>query len=115
MSEAMLVTREHAFRAAQNAVRNQGYAVAAHGSWVKDLDLIAVPWQETAIDAETCASLIAEAIPGNLAGAPEVKPYGRLAWTIYPKYAWGFDRWYVDLSVLPRVALARKEQPDGRR
>lgn len=106
-SVSMLITREHAFRAAQNAVRNQGYAVAAHGSWVKDLDLVAIPWQDTAIDAHACAELIAAAIPGSIAGAPEEKPYGRVAYTIYPRYAWGFDRWYVDLSVMPRTAVAQ--------
>lgn len=78
----------------------------AHGSWVKDLDLIAVPWRETAIDAQACAEIIAKAIPGEVVGDAEEKPYGRLAWTIYPKYAWGFDRWYVDLSVMPRGVAA---------
>lgn len=107
--ETVLITREHAFRAAQNAVRNQGYAVAAHGSWVKDLDLIAIPWRETAIDARACADIIAKAIPGEVVGEAEEKPYGRLAWTIYPKYAWGFDRWYVDLSVMPRSVAASGE------
>lgn len=102
-SGVMLITREHAFRAAQNAVRKQGYAIAAHGSWVKDLDLVAIPWQETAIDAEMCAEIIAKAIPGVLSGSAEDKPYGRKAFVIYPKQAWGFDRWYVDLSVMPRV------------
>jgi hypothetical protein len=33
--------------------RENGYALAIHGSVTTDLDLIAVPWTETACDAET--------------------------------------------------------------
>ena len=33
--------------------RANGYALAIHGSVMTDLDLIAVPWAETACDAET--------------------------------------------------------------
>ena len=105
----MLITREHAFRAAQNAVRRQGYAVAIHGSQIRDLDLIAVPWQETAIGAEECADIIAAAIPGTVIGEPVEKPYGRLGFAIHPLRAgqYGFDRWYIDLSVMPRLASDR--------
>lgn len=112
------VTREHAFRAAQNAVRNQGYAVALHGSQVRDLDLIAIPWRQTAINAERCAEIIANAIPGVLLRPAEEKPYGRLAWEIHPsrsagqRWGHGFDQWYVDLSVMPRApgSEARMEE-----
>lgn len=97
-----LVTREHALAAARNAVRGQGYAVAVHGSQVRDLDLIAVPWQETALTAQDVAEIIADAIPGVIVGKPEKKPHGRVGFTIYPRWTYGFDRWYVDLSVMPR-------------
>lgn len=103
-----MITREHAFRAAQNAVRNQGYAVALHGSQIRDLDLLAVPWRRTAIDAKGCAEMIAKAIPGVLLEPVEEKPYGRLAWEIHAlrsaghQWGHGFDQWYVDLSVMPR-------------
>lgn len=102
LPDTALVTREHAFAAAQNAVRNQGYAVAIHGSRVRDLDLVAIPWQETALGPKDVAELIADAIPGVIAGKPEKKPHGRVAFTIYPRWHYGFDRWYVDLSVMPR-------------
>lgn len=110
-----LVTRDHAFRAAQNAVRRQGYAVALHGSQIRDLDLLAVPWQRTAIDAEHCAETIAKAIPGTLIQPVEAKPHGRLAWEIHPlridgqRWGYGFDQWYVDLSVMPRSACDEHE------
>lgn len=98
-----LITREHALAAAQNAARNQGYAVAVHGSQVRDLDLIAVPWiDDLAITPLHIAEIIADAIPGLLQGPPEKKPHGRLGWTIVPRVRWGFDSWYIDLSVMPR-------------
>jgi hypothetical protein len=98
-----LITREHALYAAQNAVRSQGYAVAVHGSWKRDLDLIAVPWtEETPHTPLAVAEMIAEAIPGVIQGKPEKKPHGRIGFTIYPRVCWGFDRWYIDLSVMPR-------------
>lgn len=98
-----LITREHAIAAAQNAARNQGYAVAVHGSRVRDLDLVAVPWRETAIDADSIADIIAHAIPGEVQGKSEPKPYGRVAYVIIPKWRHGFDMWYIDLSVIPRA------------
>ena len=97
------ISREDAFRAAQNAVRNQGYAVALHGSQIKDLDLIAVPWQETALTAQDVAALIAAAIPGFIEkGSPEAMPNGRLSFTIRPNWHYGFDHWWIDLAVMPR-------------
>lgn len=110
------ITREHAIRAAQNAVRNQGYAVAVHGSQVKDLDLLAVPWRETAIDAQGVAEMIAAAIPGFIEkGSPEEMPHGRLSFTIRPNWHYGFDSWYIDLAVMPRVpAAALSEREAGK-
>lgn len=102
MPEHGLITREHAFAAAQNAVRNQGYAVARHGSTVRDLDLIAVPWQDTALTPTDVAEIIADAIPGVVHWPFEKMPHGRLAVVIYPRWVYGFDRWYVDLSIMPR-------------
>jgi hypothetical protein len=99
----VLITREHALAAARNAVRNQGYAVAMHGSGVRDLDLVAVPWtEETALTPLMVAEIIAAAIPGVLDKRGVRKPHGRLGFTIHPRWAYGFDRWYIDLSVMPR-------------
>jgi hypothetical protein len=98
-----LITREHAIAAAQNAMRNQGYAVAVHGSRVRDLDLIAVPWtEETPHTPLGVAEIIADAIPGVIQGKPEKKPHGRVGFVIAPRVCWGFDTWYIDLSVMPR-------------
>lgn len=98
-----LITREHAIAAAQNALSNQGYAVAVHGSRVRDLDLIAVPWtDETPHTPLAVAEMIAEAVPGALDRKPETKPHGRVGFLIRPCVHYGFDSWYIDLSVMPR-------------
>lgn len=109
-----IITREHAIAAATNALRNQGYAIAVHGSRIKDLDLIAVPWRDTALSAQDVAEIVASAIPGFIEkGSPDAMPHGRLSFTIRPNWHYGFDHWYIDLAVFPREcdwALA-KEQP----
>lgn len=99
----MLITREHAIACATSVGRNQGYAIGVHGSKIRDLDLIAAPWIENlAVTPRMLAEMIAAALPGVIAGKPEHRPHGRIAFAIYPRYRWGFDTWYIDLSVMPR-------------
>lgn len=104
LPDAALITREHAIAAAQNALRNQGYAVAVHGTRVRDLDLIAVPWtDETTLTPRMVAEIVADAIPGVIQpGGFTKKPHGRLSCVIHPRWSFGFDKWYIDLSVMPR-------------
>jgi hypothetical protein len=100
--------RSDAIYAARNAAKKCGYALAVHGSEVRDLDLLAVPWIENpAFDADAVADRIREAVKGQF-GLHLVteKPHGRRAYVIWPKghkkrFA---DSWYIDLSVMPRAA-----------
>ena len=83
-----------------------GYAIGVHGTLKRDIDLMAMPWRDSAIDAVSLAEHLrstAEAICGvarfrdNL---PEKKPCGRLAFSFYLTYD---DKGpYVDLSVAPK-------------
>jgi hypothetical protein len=99
----------------RHVARRCGYALAVHGSLGYDIDLIAVPWRDSAIQAEnlvehiraaaaeiigTC--LIRERDKGHV---PEKKPCGRLAWSLYlvPDDP-GFLGPYLDLSVFPPPA-----------
>lgn len=85
----------------------EGYALAMHGSFTRDLDLIAVPWTEQACDPEKLAARIADACDLRINGAPGKKPHGRLAFTFLFN---GFgDPRFVDLSVIARAATANKE------
>lgn len=92
-----------------------GYALAVHGSLKTDIDLIAAPWRESAVDASYLAEqirLTAERIIGTARMReadknPEQKPCGRLAWSFYLQPE-GVEGPYIDLSVLP--ATPRKEE-----
>jgi hypothetical protein len=103
MDDDMLITREHAIACATNIARHQGYAIGVHGSRVRDVDLLAAPWiEDCAVTPLMLAEMIAEALPGVLHKKGVKKPHGRVGFTIYPRYRYGFDAWYIDLSVMPR-------------
>lgn len=90
---------------------SQGYALVMHGSFTRDLDLLAVPWTERATDAEHLVQRIAGTLTelDLLVKNPEApsqataKPHGRLAWTMTFK-TFGDPR-FIDLSVMPRLAM----------
>jgi hypothetical protein len=103
VTEPGLITREHALAAATNVARKVGYAIGQHGSRVRDLDLLAAPWiEDTAYTPLMLAEEIARAIPGVVQGKGEKKPHGRVGFVILPDVRFGFDTWYIDLSVMPR-------------
>lgn len=86
--------------------RDHGYALALHGSLIKDLDLVAVPWTEEAVDEATLVRAIVDGcggyVPPPSAAQPyrQEKPHGRVSWTIFL----GRDGGYIDLGVMPRTA-----------
>lgn len=81
--------------------REYGYAIAVHGSLQRDLDLIAVPWSEVAVDAETIVIEIAKMVGGFILDSEDAtkKPHGRLAWKIHMGAGL-----YIDLSVMPKIS-----------
>lgn len=88
--------------------QKNGYALAIHGSLLSDMDLVAIPWTDEAVSAETLMKAIAEyatSVMGMMFEStphwegPETKPHGRVAWSL------GVGNGAViDLSVMPRVA-----------
>lgn len=92
--------------------RIYGYALGVHGSMARDLDLIAVPWIDSAAPAETLVEALRDAVGGYIRNDPQTsanqynldtknpsdKPHGRRAWSIY----FSGRRFYIDLSVMPR-------------
>lgn len=97
-----VLTRDHAIAVATNVARQLGYAIGVHGSQLRDVDLIAAPWTEEATTAPALVEAIAEALPGVVHVRDNPKPHGRSGWTIIPRWRWGKDTWYVDISVMPR-------------
>lgn len=83
--------------------REHGYALAVHGSMLRDLDLIAVPWTAEASPAEDLAEGLREGVGGSWKpydtnGSRSAKPHGRRVWSIH--FGGGC---YIDLSVMPRA------------
>lgn len=89
---------------------NYGYAILFHGSFTRDLDLIAVPWTNAACEPGKLMRLIAEASDLNiLEKPPSEREHGRLVWTLtFKKFG---DPRFVDFSVMPRTPPVTSHQP----
>ena len=86
----------------RKTARKLGYSVAVHGSMVRDIDLVAIPWTDKAVSQEKVAEAIRAEIEkickwGLFIHGEEgtEKPHGRRAWLI------SVFSCEVDLSVLP--------------
>lgn len=101
---------------ARAAARRHGYALAVHGSLLRDVDLVAVPWAEKASPAAKVAEAIRRAVARacgtaqqlerdayHRKGCPKWKPHGRLTWAFHLKSGGGGP--YVDLSVMPSLSV----------
>lgn len=79
-----------------------GYAIGLHGSFTRDLDLIAVPWTPQALPSDLLLKQI-EFRTDLTRQEPEgrEKPHGRLCWSLLlPGFT---DPRWIDLSVVPAV------------
>lgn len=83
---------------ATRVARRHGYAIGVHGSMSRDLDLIAVPWVETANEPIDLLKELAEYL-GGLYGPFVAKPCGRVSANIRFEGAWHF----IDISFTPKV------------
>jgi hypothetical protein len=86
--------------ALRKIAKRHGYALAVHGSEVRDLDLVAVPWIDEAKPEADLIKAIAKATGGIIGNNWKTdKPRGRRAYTIC-----FFDDRYVgmflDISVV---------------
>ena len=89
----------------------EGYAIAMHGSFTRDLDLIAVPWAPHACEPEHLARRIESAAGLKISVHPKNdKPFGRLVWTMtLPNFG---DPRFVDLSIIPRSSIEQDGQAE---
>ena len=77
----------------------EGYAITLHGSFTRDLDLVAIPWAERCCEPEHLVRRIAVACKLKIdARDPTTKPHGRLVWTLHLP-GFGEPRW-VDFGVI---------------
>lgn len=91
----------------QQVARDNGYALAVHGSLNRDFDIVAIPWTDAAIPAEDLVTAMARALRTGPITEPELKPHGRVAWSICLECGY-----YIDLSVMP-LLKNKKAQGDG--
>ena len=89
----------------------EGYAVVMHGSFTRDLDLVAVPWTEAACEPEHLIRRVTEAARlANITPEPGKKPHGRLVWTLtFDKFA---DPRFIDFSIMPPHPATPAEQAE---
>lgn len=102
-----------------DAARPHGYAIAVHGSLRRDIDLVAAPWTDEAVDAQVLVDLIVHVVKARNGGVamlldndrpmPCERPHGRLCWSIH---LGGGP--YIDLSVMPRIIKEKKPEPEDR-
>lgn len=94
-----------------------GYALTLHGSLNRDLDIVAIPWSDDAVDPKTLADALLEVSGGFMIpleaedeyhqiGCPGAKPHGRLTWAFYLG-----GNPYIDLSVMPRNPELYRDPP----
>lgn len=91
--------------------REHGYALAVHGTGLRDMDIVAVPWVESVSTPDVLAEAIRAAIDGVILNDgesndftrrnPQPKPHGRLAYTI--QIGAGH---YIDLGIVRAALLA---------
>lgn len=105
-------TREYfrvLIRPLRHVAERCGYAIGVHGSLKTDIDLIACPWREGAVDAAYLAEQIRKTTEQVIGSArlrecdpnPTKKPCGRLAWSFYLSPHESVPGPYIDLSVMP--------------
>lgn len=81
--------------------RAHGYALAAHGSMVRDFDLVCIPWAETVSHPDDVVKSITTAYAISQVGEPEQKKHGRVAYTI----SLAFGECRLDLSFMPPISM----------
>lgn len=82
-----------------------GYAIAVHGSLVRDIDLVAIPWTVDAVPAAELIDaliVVAEQHAGFVFlnpndKNPDARPHGRVSWSVHVG-----SGTYFDISVMPR-------------
>ena len=85
--------------------REHGYALTVHGTMNLDFDLVAIPWTDSAIQADELVNIFAKHL--NMFSStgfqkfhtePQSKPHGRLAYILYIG-----NHAYIDLSIMPKL------------
>jgi hypothetical protein len=81
-------------------IANQnGYALLLHGSKVRDVDMVAVPWVEEACTQELLIKAFCVAFQLSIVKF-EQRPHNRYSYALYKK---GWSDQFIDISVINRT------------
>ena len=83
--------------------REHGYALAVHGSMVRDFDLVCIPWTEKPSSPADVVESITKKFAIRTVGEPDTTHHGRERWTI----TLSFGDCFIDLSFMPRIAAEK--------
>lgn len=90
-----------AFTIARCLAWAEGYALTLHGSFTRDLDLLAVPWREQVCEPEHLVRRVCESAGlKQQVSDPSTKAHGRKVWTLRFAEAFGDPR-FIDFGVMP--------------
>lgn len=78
--------------------RKHGYALAIHGSLIRDFDVIAIPWIEFPNDPDVVIKEITETFDIKVVGECAEKFHGRKCYSI----SIGFGECQLDFSFMPK-------------
>jgi hypothetical protein len=90
----------------RDAAMIQGYVLALHGSLVTSLEVVAVPWEPTAVEPQRLIDALRKVVAGKIINTSQDLPHGRKLWRIGLLGTVG--QYSIDVSVLPGGAPAPK-------
>lgn len=94
----------------QRKGREHGYNLVVHGSVKRDLDMVAIPWEEEASDRDVLVEAIRGMCHGHISiDSPTYKPHGRVSYAIHLHHR---DA-YLDLSVVPKESEDESDVRDA--
>jgi hypothetical protein len=95
-----------------------GYNLVLHGSMNRDLDLIAIPWQEQLGDYNVMIEAFSKCLGGEIMPQTEEQihcfPHGRLSYVINLNRSGKWNnyqdaQYYIDISVIPPITNPRRQ------
>ncbi|HXP66900.1 MAG TPA: hypothetical protein VN815_15600 [Steroidobacteraceae bacterium] len=91
------------FTIARTLAWSEGYALLFHGSFTRDLDLVAVPWTAGACEPKHLLQRIVAASDLRVTVEDDGKKlHGRKSWTLtFKKFS---DPRFIDFSIMPRIS-----------
>lgn len=97
------------FSKARCVAKSHGYALALHGTFTRDLDVVAVPWTAKPSSAATLVANILSATDMRSPHAMTVKDHSRRVWTL--QFPTPGDPRFIDFSVMPRAGECADDLP----